>query len=158
MSSVLTFHGVFSCTLLTSNNMISLVIWCKIAKLHMPYGLMQFYCLWNIYSCLFTPNFTQNHAITYTYIFFWLVLGFIFSFLVTIVSQNGWQRQWRTNVHWGGAIWRVFWVYRTATHGEKDFKIKIETKRIWKGGSIMSGYVYLKWLSLLVWLEAVWQW
>ena len=35
-------------------------------KLHSPYGLVQFFCsLWKNCSCLFTPNCTRNHLITY---------------------------------------------------------------------------------------------
>ena len=34
-------------------------------KLHLLYGLVQCCCLWNIYSCLFTPNCTWNNVVTY---------------------------------------------------------------------------------------------
>ena len=60
----------FSCTLLTSNNMISRVVsTCKFFKnykLHLPHGLVQFCCLWKIYKCLLTPNKHRNHVITNT--------------------------------------------------------------------------------------------
>ena len=35
-------------------------------KLHLPYRLMQFRCLWKIYLCLLTPNCSRNHVITNT--------------------------------------------------------------------------------------------
>ena len=57
ISSVLTSYNVFLCTLLTSNKMASLEIWCnkhlkfsKDYKLHFPYGLVQFCSLWKIHS------------------------------------------------------------------------------------------------------------
>ena len=34
-------------------------------KLHLPYGFVQFCCLWKIYSCL-APSCKRNHVITYT--------------------------------------------------------------------------------------------
>ena len=32
----------------------------------MPHQLVQFCCLWKLYSCLLTPNCKRNHVITYT--------------------------------------------------------------------------------------------
>ena len=38
----------------------------KLTKLHEPVGLVQFVVFEKIYSCLFIPNCTRNHVITYT--------------------------------------------------------------------------------------------
>ena len=38
----------------------------KDCKLHSPYGLIQFCCVWKIYQCLLTPNCKRNHATTFT--------------------------------------------------------------------------------------------
>ena len=38
----------------------------KMSSVWLFYGLVQFCCLWKIYSCVFTPNCTRNHVITYT--------------------------------------------------------------------------------------------
>ena len=54
--------------------MISPVIWCNVNigkffkdyKLHLPYGLVQFCCLWKIYSWSFTSNCIRNHVISHT--------------------------------------------------------------------------------------------
>ena len=35
-------------------------------KLHSPYGLVQFCCVWKIYQCLWTPNCKRNHVTTFT--------------------------------------------------------------------------------------------
>ena len=39
-----------------------------IYKVHSPYGLVHFCWSLKIYSCLFIPNCTRYHVITYTYI------------------------------------------------------------------------------------------
>ena len=68
ISSMLTFCDVFSCTLLTSNNMFSLAIWRQwtlVIILKTTRARAIFLYLKN-YACLLTPNCTRNHVITYT--------------------------------------------------------------------------------------------
>ena len=65
---------IFSCVLLIRNHMIFLVqfgikkhLWIsQTPNCTRPTGSCNFVSLWKIYSCLFVPNCTRNHLITYT--------------------------------------------------------------------------------------------
>ena len=65
--ALLWFFFFFSCKLLSSNNVISLAVWCnKHLSIFQVPGLVQFCCLRKTYSCLLTPKRTRNQVITYT--------------------------------------------------------------------------------------------
>ena len=60
---------LYSCKLLTSNNMISCAIWwstCKLYKFYKPYGLVQFFRLYKNLLVPITLNCSRNHVLTYT--------------------------------------------------------------------------------------------
>ena len=71
--SVLTFCNVFSCTLLTSKNIISLAIWCNkqlkiLQRLQIAFAIKICAILLSLEKLsFFLPNCTWNPFITYTY-------------------------------------------------------------------------------------------
>ena len=85
----------------------------KTTKCTRPTGSCTFVGLWKIYSCLFIPNSTRNHVITYTWcleakVVIHLYIGiFNISLLVSLTNTNKYRRWGLINfelIYFGSAL------------------------------------------------------
>ena len=95
------------------------MLYCKLFKDYkLPSPCGQFFCRWNIYSCLFTPNCTRNHVITCVkYIAYPLPTLILIAFLLSVAecSRPGTIGSRRNSCSstssstCSGATWNCFW-------------------------------------------------